>query len=133
MTVEKTAVNPVSWSMALGFDQGVLVQGGARTLHCSGQTATDAAGEPQHEGALGAQLALALDNLEAVLVDGGMALGDLVRLDVYCTDVDRLMGEYGVLAARLAVAGSRPATTVLGVTRLAVPGLLVELSGTAVA
>lgn len=132
MTVEKTAINPVTWSLALGFDQGVLVQGGARTLHCSGQTAMDAEGRPQHEDDLAAQLALALDNLEAVLAAGGMALGDLVRLDVYCTDVDRLMGEYGVLASRLAGAGSRPATTVLGVTRLAVPGQLVELSGTAV-
>lgn len=133
MTVEKTAVNPVSWSLALGFDQGVLVQGGTRTLHCSGQTAMDAEGTPRHEDDLAAQLALGLDNLEAVLAGGGMALGDLVRLDVYCTDVDRLMGEYGVLASRLAAAGSRPATTVLGVTRLAVPGQLVELSGTAVA
>jgi enamine deaminase RidA (YjgF/YER057c/UK114 family) len=38
-----------------------------------------------------------------------------------------------VLAGRLGAAGVAPATTLLGVTRLAVPGLLVEIDGTAVA
>ncbi len=38
----------------------------------------------------------------------------------------------GVLAGRLGAAGVAPATTMLGVTRLAVPGQLVELEGTAV-
>lgn len=131
--MERTAVNPVSWSLGLGFDQGVLVQGVTRTLHCSGQTAMDADGRPQHDGDLAGQLALSLDNLEAVLREGGMVLGDLVRLDVHCTDIDRLLPEYGVLVSRLAAAGVRPATTLLGVTRLAVPGQLVELTGTAVA
>ncbi len=49
------------------------------------------------------------------------------------TDVDLLFPHYGVLAARLGAAGVAPATTMFGVTRLAVPGQLVELEGTAVA
>lgn len=133
MTVQRTAVNPVSWSLGMGFDQGLVVQGHTRVLYCSGQTAMDADGVPQHEGDLAAQLALGLDNLEAVLAGAGMALRDLVRLDVFSTDVDRLLQDYGVLAARLGAAGARPTTTMLGVTRLAVPGQLVELEGTAVA
>jgi hypothetical protein len=42
-----------------------------------------------------------------------------------------LFEHYGVLAARLGAAGVAP-TTMLGVTRLAIPGQLVELEGTAV-
>jgi hypothetical protein len=38
-----------------------------------------------------------------------------------------------VLASRLGAAQAAPATTMLGVTRLAIPGQLVELEGTAVA
>jgi enamine deaminase RidA (YjgF/YER057c/UK114 family) len=38
-----------------------------------------------------------------------------------------------VLASRLGAAGAAPATTMLGVTRLAIPALLVELEATAVA
>jgi enamine deaminase RidA (YjgF/YER057c/UK114 family) len=133
VTVERTAVNPVSWSVELGFDQGELVSGHTRTLFCSGQTAMDADGKPQHDGDMAAQLALSLANLEAVLEEAGMTLANLVRLNVYTTDVDLLFPHYGVLAARLGAAGVAPATTMLGVTRLAIPGQLVELEGTAVA
>ncbi|TDW93098.1 enamine deaminase RidA (YjgF/YER057c/UK114 family) [Kribbella pratensis] len=133
MTIERTAVNPVPWSLELGFNQGELVEGHPRTLYCSGQTAMDADGKPQHDGDLPAQLALSLDNLEAVLTEAGMSLTNLVRLNVYTTDVDLLFPHYGVLAARLAAAGVAPTTTMLGVTRLAIPGQLVELEATAVA
>jgi enamine deaminase RidA (YjgF/YER057c/UK114 family) len=117
----------------MGFNQGEVVAGQTRTLYCSGQTAMSGDGTPQHGGDLAAQLALSLDNLEAVLGAAGMSLANLVRLTVYTTDVDQLFPHYGVLASRLGAAGAAPATTMLGVTRLAVEGQLVELEGTAVA
>ena len=131
--MERTAVNPVTWSAELGFNQGEVVTGATRTLYISGQTAMSADGRPQHDGDIAAQLALSVDNLEAVLAEAGMSLADLVRLNVYTTDVDALFPHYGVLAARLGAAGVAPTTTMLGVTRLAVPGQMVELEGTAVA
>lgn len=133
MAVERTAVNPVTWSVGMGFNQGDLVSGHTRTLYCSGQTAMNADGKPEHDGDMAGQLALSLSNLEAVLAEAGMGLGDLVRLNVYTTDVDLLFQHYGVLASRLGAARVAPTTTMLGVTRLAIPGQLVELEGTAVA
>lgn len=130
--MERTAVNPVRWSLDLGFNQGEVVAAATRTLYCSGQTAMDADGRPQHEGDVGGQLALALDNLEAVLAAGGMSLANVVRVNVYATDIDALFPHYGVLAGRLAQAGVAPATTMLEVSRLAVPGQMVELEATAV-
>jgi enamine deaminase RidA (YjgF/YER057c/UK114 family) len=117
----------------MGFNQGEIVSGHTRTLYISGQTAMNGDGKPQHDGDMAAQLALSIDNLEAVLGEAGMSLANLVRLNVYTTDVDLLFQHYGVLAARLGVAGVAPATTMLGVTRLAIPGQMVELEGTAVA
>ncbi|WP_272263206.1 RidA family protein [Streptomyces xanthophaeus] len=131
--MQRTAVNPVTWSVDLGFNQGELVSGHTRTLYISGQTAMDADGKPRHDGDMAAQLALSTDNLEAVLAGAGMTLANLVRLNVYTTDVDLLFQHYGVLAARLGAAGVAPASTMLGVTRLAVPGQMIELEGTAVA
>ncbi|WP_020392461.1 RidA family protein [Kribbella catacumbae] len=131
--MERTAVNPVTWSAELGFNQGEVVSGHTRTLYCSGQTAMSDDGKPQHDGDMGAQVALSLDNLEAVLSEAGMSLSNLVRLNVYTTDVDLLFQHYGVLASRLGAARVAPTTTMLGVTRLAIPGQLVELEGTAVA
>lgn len=133
MTVARTPVNPTTWSQAMGFHQGEVVSGHTRTLYCSGQTAMGAEGEPLFADDMGGQLARSLDNLEAVLTGAGMALADLVRLTVYATDVDLLLAHYGVLASRLGAAGTSPPTTMLGVTRLAVPGQMVELEGTAVA
>lgn len=133
MALERTAVNPVMWSTDLGFNQGEVVSGQTRTLYVSGQTAMSDDGRPQHDGDMAAQLALSVDNLEAVLSEVGMSLANLVRLNVYTTDVDLLFQHYGVLAGRLGAAGVAPASTLLGVTRLAVPGQLVEVEGTAVA
>lgn len=133
MAIERTAINPVTWSVAMGFNQGEVVSGQTRTLYCSGQTAMSAEGQPLHEGDLAAQLALSIDNLEAVLAAADMTLANLVRLNVFTTDVDQLFPHYGVLAGRLGAAGVAPTTTMLGVTRLAIPGQLIELEGTAVA
>ena len=133
VAVKRTAVNPWKWSGELGYNQAEIVAGHTRTLYCSGQTAMSDEGKPQHAGDMAAQLALSLDNLEAVLDEAGMSLADLVRLNVYTTDVDLLFQHYGVLASRLCAAGVAPTTTMLGVTRLAIPVLMVELEGTAVA
>ncbi|MGC5015060.1 RidA family protein [Streptosporangium sp. DT93] len=131
--MQRTAVNPWAWSAGLGYDQGQVVSGHTRTLYCAGQAAMSGDGGPEHAGDMAAQLALSLDNLEAVLGEAGMSLANLVRLTVYTTDADRLFEHYGVLASRLGAAGATPPTTMLGVVRLALPGLMVELEGTAVA
>jgi enamine deaminase RidA (YjgF/YER057c/UK114 family) len=131
--MERNAVNPVSWSVEMGFNQGEVVSGHSRTLYISGQTAMSSEGKPEHDGDMAAQLALSIDNIEAVLAEAGMSLSNLVRLNVYTTDVDLLFQHYGVLAGRLGAARVAPTTTMLGVTRLAIPGQMVELEGTAVA
>jgi len=131
--MQRTAVNPWAWSVGVGYNQGEIVSGETRTLYCAGQTAMNGDGEPQHAGDMAAQVALSLDNLEAVLSEAGMSLANLVRLDIYTTDVDLLFQHYGVLASRLGAAGVVPTSTLLGVTRLAIPDLMVELEGTAVA
>ncbi len=112
--MERTAVNPVTWSLELGFNQGEIVSGHTRTLYCSGQTSTSGDGTPQHEGDVAAQVASSLDNLEAVLGAAGRSLANLVRLNVYTTDVDLLFPHYGVLASRLGAARVAPTTTMLG-------------------
>ena len=133
MAVERTPLDPWAWSVELGYHQGEVVSGQTRTLYLAGQTSMNAGGKPEHAGDMAAQVALSLDNLEAVLAEAGMTLANLVRLNVYTTDVDLLFQHYGALAARLGQARVAPPTTMLGVTRLALPDLMVEFEGTAVA
>ena len=130
--MERTPINPVSWSIKLGFDQAELIEGHQRVLVCAGQDGVDAAGNPQHPGDMAAQLDLSLDNLEAVLGAADMTLANVVRLNVYTTDFDELVKHWGKIADRFGNADGRFATTLLGVTRLFTPQLLVLLEATAV-
>jgi enamine deaminase RidA (YjgF/YER057c/UK114 family) len=128
-----TAINPTSWSINLGFDQAQLIEGHQRLLVCSGQDAVDADGNPQHPGDMAAQLELSLDNLEAVLTAADMTLANLVRLNVYTTDFDELVKHWARLTDRFANSGGRFVTSLLGVTRLFTPELVVMVEATAVA
>jgi enamine deaminase RidA (YjgF/YER057c/UK114 family) len=131
---ERTAVNPWTWSLAFGFNQGELVAGAERVLFCAGQTSVDENGAPQHAGDMAGQATLAADNLEAVLAAAGMSLANVVRLNFYTTDVDDFLTHGAeVVGARLGAAGVAPAGTLLGVARLAFPELLLEIEATAVA
>jgi enamine deaminase RidA (YjgF/YER057c/UK114 family) len=129
----RTAINPTNWSVNLGFDQAQLVEGHERLLVCSGQDAVDGDGNAQHAGDMAAQLELALDNLRDVLAAADMTLNDIVRLNVFTTDVDELVPHWGRLTGRFRSSGDRFATSVVGVTRLFTPELLVMLEATAVA
>jgi enamine deaminase RidA (YjgF/YER057c/UK114 family) len=125
-------INPWTWQDPFGFVQASTVGGAERTIYCSGQTSMDAAGNPLHDGDMRAQLKQALDNVEAVLRHGDCELSDVVRLNCYTTDVDGFFAAQDELIAGLNAAGCRPAMTLLEISRLALPPLLVELEATAV-
>jgi enamine deaminase RidA (YjgF/YER057c/UK114 family) len=128
--MQRTPINPHSWTVALGFDQAQLIEGHQRLLVCSGQDAVDADGAPQHPGDMAAQLELALDNLEAIVAAADMTLGNIVRLNVYTTDVDELIAQHFPRITHR-FGDSRYATSVLGVAHLPA-GFLVMLEATAV-
>jgi enamine deaminase RidA (YjgF/YER057c/UK114 family) len=131
--VQRTAVNPWQWSLQVGFNQGEIVEDGQRVLFCAGQTSVDGEGNPMFAGDMPAQISLAVDNLEAVLRGAGMSLANVVRLNIYTTDVDSFIATSGALGERTGAAGVAPPGTLLGVARLAFPELMVELEATAVA
>ena len=86
--VQRTTVNPWQWSLQFGFNQGEIVEGGQRVLFCAGQTSVDGDGNAMFAGDMPAQISLAVDNLEAVLRGAAMSLANVVRLNIYTTDVD---------------------------------------------
>src|ERR671930_2427373 len=112
-----TPINPHSWTIGLGFDQAQIIEGHQRQLVCSGQDAVDADGNPQHPGDMAAQIEVALDNLEAVLAAADMTLANVVRLNVYATDIDELFRHWARIPDRFGRnSEDRFATSVLGVT-----------------
>jgi hypothetical protein len=82
---------------------------------------------------LRAQVSQAFDNLETLLREARFELSQVIRLNYYAIDVDAFLEAGNGAGTRLASAGCRPASTLLGVQRLALPTLMVEIEATAVA
>ena len=129
--VDPVRINPDAWSSRYCYDQAQLRPAPATLLTIAGQGPVDEHGELLHEGDVAAQLALTVAHVEAVLVGAGMDLRDVLRLTVYAVDLDGVLDAYPVLAERLAAAGATPPATLLGVARLALPGMDVQIDVTA--
>jgi hypothetical protein len=71
-------------------------------------------------------------DLDMVLAEDDMSLSNVVRFNVSRLDVDGLFANHGLIGARLGRAGVQPPSTMLGVSRLAFPELMVEFEARAV-
>ncbi len=131
--MERRDINPTDWLLAFGINQGVEVTGGQRTLYLSGQTSCDAQGNPVHPGDLAAQFSVAWSCLKDALSEAGMTPENIVRLNMYTTDVPGFMAAAGELMPIMGGDGCKPASTLLGVAALFHPDIMIELEATAVA
>jgi len=122
-------INPSTWSAALAFDQAQLRPAPAELLTVAGQGPVDQSGQLLHEGDICAQLSLTMRNIETVLAAAGMTWADVLRLNIYTTDVDGTLAAYNAVVERLG--GATPPATLLGVSRLAILGMAVEIEVTA--
>ncbi|MDT8341745.1 MAG: RidA family protein [Longimicrobiales bacterium] len=131
--MQKREINPTDWLSAFNINHGVEVTGGQRVLYLSGQTSNASDGAPLHPGDLVAQFRQAWSNLKDALAAAGMTPSNVVRLNMYTTDVDAFMAAAGELVPIYAEDGCKPAGTLLGVHRLFEPEIMIELEATAVA
>jgi len=130
--MKRRIINPWKWQDEFGYVQANEVCGAERVLFCSGQAANDAGGKAIHPGDMRAQITLALDNLETLLRESEFSFKDIMRLNIYTTDVDKFFENYDAFITRLAEAGCRYTGSLIGVTRLAFPEMMIELEATAV-
>ena len=129
--MNRTPVNPWTWSLNYGYNQAEIIDGAGRQLVCAGQTSVDSEGNPLHPGDMRSQIMKAVENLEAVLSGADMNLANITRLTIYATDVDEAMKNFDVLGAKFGPLNASPPMTVVGVTRLAIPPLMFEIEATA--
>lgn len=130
---ETRPVDPWKWQDRLGFSQAMDVRGAERVLYCSGQTSVDAEGKPLNAGDMAKQINQALDNLEKVLAQAGLGLKNVVRLNYYTTDMTAFARAGASFGPRLAAAGCKPSSTLLGVACLFHKDLMIEIEATAIA
>lgn len=127
--MEHRKINPWKWQDQFAFSHGMETTNASRVLYCAGQASVDEEGRPVHAGDMRRQIEQAFRNLETVLRAAGYSLAHVVRLNYYATDVDAFLAAGDVVGKCLA--GTQPPGTLLGISKLAFPGLMIEIEATA--
>jgi enamine deaminase RidA (YjgF/YER057c/UK114 family) len=117
----------VPWDGAHGISQGYSING---TIYISGQLSHDMKGEFVGEGDIEAQTRQTLENLDRVLAGFGATRANLANVTLYLTNPQEHF-EPVVRQFKDYVGEHRPAGTLIGVTGLAFPAQLIEISAVA--
>ncbi len=114
------------WEATAGYSRAIVV---GDTCWVAGTTDAGADGRSRHPGDVGAQARAVLEIIETALVDAGFAMTDVVRTRMFVTDITR-SAEIGAVHGEI-FGVIRPAATMVEVSALMEPSLLIEIEAEA--
>ena len=131
--MKRDIINPWTGQEPLGFVHANKVSEASTMLFLAGQTAGDDRGHTLCVGDMAGQIAQTLKNIDTILTQSGMGWGNVMRLNIYTTDLPALLAAHDGMVELLKAYGCQHAGTLLGISGLAAPDALVEMEVTAVA
>ncbi len=130
LTLDNPASVPAPFGARFAHVARIDLGAGALLL-LAGQTGVDEHGDVVEPGDVAAQSERIFDSVEGLLAAHGAGLADIAHIRTFLTDLDDLPGYARVRGRRMA--GLRPASTTVEVSRLFLPGAVLEVEVTAVA
>lgn len=112
------------------MSQGIAVAAG-RMVFASGQVARGVDGQLVGRGDIRAQTRKTLQNLQAVLAEGGAAMDDVVKVTVFVTNLAEHFSAIHEVRSEF-FKPDYPASTLVEVSRLVDPDMLIEIEAIAV-
>lgn len=114
------------WESIIGYSRAIRT---GPWIFVSGTTATDSEGNLVGRGDAAAQTRQTLRNIEQAIVEAGGNMDDVVRTRMYVTDIG-LWEEVGRVHGEI-FGPVRPATSMVEVSALIDPGMIVEIEAVA--
>ena len=132
-TFEKKNYNYSDWTKGR-FSEAVTVTGPGKMIFLAGvgsENENGKGGDILYKGDFNAQCKYAFDKIKRALEKNGATLGDIAKMVTYITDV-RYQADFGKCRQDTFGTTPMPAHTLLTISQLAWPGMLVEIDVTAI-
>lgn len=123
-----TTITPTEARPVANYKMATRMEGG-RLLYIAGQVSRDADGDVLGKGDIRVQAQQVFQNVRNVLQAAGGDLGDLLKITTYITNLDDFPAVAEVRSHFFS--NTLPASTLIVVSRLAQPELLIEVEGMA--
>ena len=127
--MKKEFINPAQAlkSIPRGYSHAIKVTGLSGMLFLAGQGPVDENLKLVGAGSIEAQTRKTFQNIERLLKEAGASFKDIVKMIVFCSDIDQQQWPIRNVRAEFIDVDNPPVSTMIEVSKFAIPGMMIEI------